>query len=195
MSSKDKNRKRLFLIDGPAIYYRAYFAFIRNPLINSHGENTSATFGFTNSTLKILRDEKPDYIAVIFDTKEPTFRHKRYSKYKANRDAMPEDLVEQLPRIDSVIDALNIPSYKLVGYEADDIMGSFTKKAEALGIDVFLVTGDKDMCQLVSDHVKIYNPGRGGTNPETMDEEGGIKRWGARPNQIIDFLALTGDSS
>ena len=101
----------VYLVDGSALFYRAYFAFIRNPLINSKGEDTSATFGFVNSLLKLIRDEEPDYLAVVFDTGEPTFRHKMYDEYKSTRAKMPDDLAEQLPRIRQAVQALNIPSF------------------------------------------------------------------------------------
>jgi DNA polymerase-1 len=188
-------KKRLFLIDGPAIFYRAYFAFIRNPLINSKGENTSATFGFINSLLKIIRDENPDHIAVIFDTKQPTFRHETYPEYKSTRAKMPEELVDQLPRIRQAVDALNIPYLELDGYEADDIIGTIAKKAEKEGFEVWCVTGDKDFFQLVSDHIKIYNPKPGAAAAEKMGREEVKTKFGVYPEKVIDKLALMGDSS
>jgi DNA polymerase-1 len=192
MSAK---KKTLFLVDGSAIFYRAYFAFIRNPLINSKGENTSATFGFVNSLLKIIREESPDYLAVAFDTKQPTFRHQTYPEYKSTRAKMPEELVDQLPRIRQAIDALNIPYLELEGYEADDIIGTMAKKAEKEGFEVWCVTGDKDFFQLVSDSVKIYNPKPGATAPEKMGREEVKTKFGVYPELVIDKLALMGDSS
>jgi DNA polymerase-1 len=192
MSAK---KKTLFLVDGSAIFYRAYFAFIRNPLINSKGENTSATFGFVNSLLKIIREENPDYLAVAFDTKQPTFRHQTYPEYKSTRAKMPEELVDQLPRIRQAIDALNIPYLELEGYEADDIIGTMAKKAEQEGFEVWCVTGDKDFFQLVSDSVRIYNPKPGATAPEKMGREEVKTKFGVYPELVIDKLALMGDSS
>ncbi|MCP4684376.1 MAG: DNA polymerase I [bacterium] len=190
-----EKRERLFLVDGSAVFYRAYFAFIRNPLINSKGENTSATFGFINSLLKIIRDEQPEYLAVVFDTKHPTFRHERYSEYKSTRAKMPDDLVEQIPRIHQAVEAMNIPSYELAGFEADDIIGTFARRAEEKGCEVWCVTGDKDFFQLVSDSVKIYNPKRASEPPEKMGREEVKAKFGVYPELVIDKLALMGDSS
>ncbi len=187
--------KSLFLIDGSAIFYRAYFAFIRNPLFNSKGENTSATYGFLNSLMKIIREENPDYMAVIFDTKAPTFRHKMYDKYKATREKMPDELVVQLPRIHQAAEALNLACLEMEGYEADDIIGTLAKEGEKNGMDVWLVTGDKDFFQLVSNHVRIYNPQRGGKEAEKLDSQGVKDKFGVAPERVIDMLALMGDSS
>jgi DNA polymerase-1 len=187
--------KSLFLVDGSAIFYRAYFAFIRNPLINSKGENASAVFGFLNSLLKIIKDETPDYMAVIFDTKAPTFRHEMYDQYKSTRAKMPEELVEQLPRIREATEALNLPALELEGFEADDIIGTLAKEAEKRGMNIWLVSGDKDLFQLVSDHVKIYNPQKGSLPPERIDSNGVVAKFGVPPEKIIDLLALMGDSS
>ena len=187
--------KTLFLIDGSAIFYRAYFAFIRNPLINSKGENTSATYGFVNSLLKIIREEKPDYMAVAFDTKAPTFRHKMYDKYKSTRAKMPDELVIQLPRIREATVVLELEAVELEGYEADDIIGTLARRAEKKGMNVWIVSGDKDMFQLVSDRVKIYNPGRASQAAEKLDADGVEGKFGVRPERVIDMLALMGDSS
>ncbi|MCB2201860.1 DNA polymerase I [bacterium] len=189
------NRKSLYLIDGSAVFYRAYFAFIRNPLINSKGENTSATFGFVNSVFKIIREEKPDYIAVVFDTKEPTFRHERYEEYKSTRAKMPDDLVDQLPRIHQAVEALNLASYLMDGYEADDIVGTIAKDAEKKGMNVWCVTGDKDYFQLVSDTVRIYNPKKASEAPELYGPAEVKEKFGVPPELVIDKLALMGDSS
>nr|MBN2277994.1 DNA polymerase I [candidate division Zixibacteria bacterium] len=189
------NGKSLYLVDGSAIFYRAYFAFIRNPLINSKGENTSATYGFLNSILKVIKDEKPDYFAVVFDTKAPTFRHQMYPDYKSTRAKMPDDLVLQLPRIREATEALELPSLEMEGYEADDIIGTLARAAEKKGMDVWIVSGDKDMFQLVNDRVKIYNPQRGSSPPEKLNSEGVKEKFGVPPEKVIDMLALMGDSS
>jgi len=189
------NPKKLFLIDGSALAYRAYFAFIRNPLINSKGENTSAVYGFVVSLLNIIDKEKPDYLAVVFDTKEPTFRHEMFPEYKATRQKMPDDMVEQLPRIHEAVEALNVPILLKPGFEADDIMGTLAKKAEAAGMVTYLVTGDKDFMQLVSDQVMIYNPKSGSAEPEILDVAGVEKKLGLPPDKVIDYLSLMGDSS
>ena len=127
--------KRLFLIDGSALFYRSHFAFIRNPLMNSKGENTSAVFGFASSLIKILTDEKPDYIAVVFDTKEPTFRHKKYKEYKATREKMPEEMIYQYPRIIELVEAFDVPLIEKEGYEADDVIATLAREAEKRGIE------------------------------------------------------------
>ena len=188
------NRKRLFLIDGSAIFYRSYFVFMKNPLINSKGENTSAIYGFTQSLIKILQEEKPDYIAVVFDSKEPTFRHKRYPEYKATRDKMPEEMIDQYPRVLEVVKSFNIPILEVEGYEADDVMGTLAKQAEKAGIETYLVTGDKDFMQLLSPSIKMYNI-RPGKEVSIIDEEYLKQELGLTPSQVVDFLALMGDSS
>lgn len=152
--------KKLFLLDGMALTYRAYFSMIRTPLVNSKGMNTSAIFGFINTLNKLLEMEIPDYIAVAFDTAEPTFRHKIYPEYKATRQAMPDDLVPQIDRIKEVISAYNIPMIELGGYEADDIIGTLVKKAELENTWSFMVTPDKDFMQLIDKHIWMYKPTR-----------------------------------
>ncbi|MBL8016833.1 MAG: DNA polymerase I, partial [Ignavibacteria bacterium] len=136
--------KRLFLLDGMALAYRAYFSMIRTPLINSKGVNTSAVFGFINTLNKLIDDEKPDFIAVAFDTSEPTFRHEQFADYKATREAMPDDLRPQIDKIKEVISAYNIPMIEQHGFEADDIIGTLVKRAEKEGVMSFMVTSDKD---------------------------------------------------
>ncbi|MBI5267587.1 MAG: DNA polymerase I [candidate division Zixibacteria bacterium] len=187
-------RKTLYLVDGSAMFYRAFFAFIRNPLINSKGENTSATFGFVNSLWKIIREEQPDYLAVAFDSKQPTFRHEMYAEYKSHRAKMPDELVAQLPRIREAVQALNIPEIELPGYEADDIIATLARQAEKEGLDVWCVTGDKDYFQLVTDHIRIYHISQF-SKPESMGPAEVLAKFGVRPDQVIDKLALMGDSS
>ena len=191
----DQNPKRLFLIDAMALAYRTYFAFMQNPLTNSKGENVSVVFGFTNILLNVLDKEKPEYFGVVFDTPEPTFRHKLYNEYKAQRAEMPMDMVEQLPRIQQMLDILNIPSVSKPGFEADDVMGTLAKKAESHGIQTVLVTGDKDLMQLVSPLTVIYDPKKSGQEPEWMDISAVEARIGLPPEKIADYLALVGDSS
>ena len=188
-------KKRLFLIDGMALAYRVYFAFTRNPLISSKGENVSAVFGFTNTLLNIMDTENPDYFAVIFDTPEPTFRHELYSEYKAQRTEMPQDMVDQLPRIREMLDVLKIPVVEKPGFEADDIIGTYAQLASQQEIETVIVSGDKDMMQLVNAHVKMLNPRRSGEEPEWLDEKGVKEKVGLPPGKIIDYLALMGDSS
>ena len=187
--------KRLFLIDGMAQIYRAHFAMIKNPLTTKDGRHTSAIFGFMNSLFKLLRDENPDYIAVVLDCKEPTFRHKLYTEYKATRDKMPDELVEQLEPLYEVISHTNIPILKKPGYEADDIIGTLVKKAEQAGLVTYMVTGDKDMMQLVSETTFMYSPGNR-FKPTTIYDQIKVKeKWGVGPDGIIDMLALVGDTS
>ena len=187
--------KRLFLIDGMAQIYRAHFAMIKNPLMTKDGRHTSAIFGFMNSLFKLIKKEQPDYLAIILDSKEPTFRHKLYTEYKATREKMPEELVEQLEPLFEVISHTRIPMLKKPGFEADDIMGTLVKKAEQAGMHTYLVTGDKDMMQLVSDNTFMYSPGNS-FKPTTIYTKEKVKdKWGVGPESIIDMLALVGDSS
>ncbi|MBZ0264436.1 DNA polymerase I [bacterium] len=187
--------KRLFLIDAMAQIYRAHFAMARNPLFTSKGENVSAVFGFTSILLGLIEREKPDLLAVVYDSKEPTFRHHIHAEYKATREKMPEELALQLPRMDEVIDALGLTKVILPGYEADDLVGTLAKQGEEEGYDVFLVTGDKDYYQLVTDKVKFYNIKRGLDNVDLFDPAGVEEVFGVRPERVIDVLALAGDSS
>ena len=195
MDSADQNRKRLFLIDGTALAYRSYFAFVRNPLINSKGVNTSGPFGFANMLIRILRDQKPDYIGCVFDMRGPTFRHIRYPEYKATRERMPDELAEQLPKVREIVEAFNMPILEKETFEADDIMATLAKCAEAKGLDVFLVTGDKDLMQLVNDQVKMLTMGRGGDAPIIIGPAEVKTKMGVSPDLIIDLLGLMGDSS
>jgi DNA polymerase-1 len=187
--------EKLFLIDGSALYYRSYFAFIRNPLINSKGENTSATFGFLNTMLKILDEEKPEYTAIIFDTSKPTFRHEVYAGYKATREKMPDEMRAQYPRLVDTLNKLNFVLLEKDGYEADDIIGMLSKKFAGKNLDVFIVSGDKDMAQLVNNHVFLYATGKSGSPPEILDAKKVTQKYGVKPEQIIDWLALMGDAS
>jgi len=188
-------KKRLFLIDGSELTYRAYFAFIRNPLINSKGENTSAVFGFTNTLLKLLREEEPDYIAVVFDTKKPTFRHQMFAAYKATRQKMPEEMSAQLPRIREVVEALKIPILEVEGYEADDLIGTLAVRGSRLGYEVIIFSGDKDMLQLVAEGVRVMRPGREGRETVVVNPEEVKRAIGVPPERVPDFLGLMGDSS
>ena len=192
MNSK---KKKLFIIDGYAILYRAHYALIRNPLITSYGLNTSALFGFSNNLIKILKDEEPDYLVCAFDSKEKTFRHKIYSEYKANRPEMPIELQEQLPHLWELLRSMNITVLKKPGFEADDIIGTITEIAENQDIESYIVSGDKDFMQLINDKIFLYTPGKRNASPEIYDINGVIKKWGLPPEKIIDLLALMGDSS
>lgn len=186
--------RRAFLVDGSALAYRSHFAFIRNPLTNSRGENTSAVFGFVRGLLKLIDDEQPDYLAVVFDTPEPTFRHKAYAEYKATRQKMPDDLVAQLPRIREFSAALGAKIVEVPGFEADDVMGTLAKAAAQQQLAIYLVTGDKDFMQLVDENTFIYNTGKG-DKVEILDVAGVKEKIGLPPNRVIDYLALMGDAS
>jgi DNA polymerase I len=190
-----KTKDKLFIIDGMAIAYRAHFALIRNPLVTSDGRHISATYGFLNALLKIIRDEDPDYLVVAFDAKEKTFRHERYPEYKATREKMPFEMRPQIQWIKNILEAMNIPMIELPGYEADDIIGSMAKKAEVENIDTYMVSGDKDFMQLVNEHIFLYSPATGKRPLTIYDVEGVKEKWGVPPENIIDLLGLMGDSS
>lgn len=187
--------EKLFLIDGSALYYRSYFAFSRNPLINSKGENTSATYGFLMSLIRLIEEENPEYLAVVFDTKEPTFRHEMYKEYKATREKMPEEMADQYPRLISTLKAFNFTLLEKAGYEADDIIGTLAARFAREERKVFIVSGDKDMAQLVNDHVFLYIPAGGKREKEVLDVRGVQRKMGILPQQVVDWLALMGDSS
>ena len=181
--------KRIYLIDGSSYIYRAYFA-IRH-LSNSRGEATNAVYGFTNMLLGLLRDEDPDRLAVVFDSRGPTFRTELYPEYKANRAAMPEDLVPQVPRIKEVVKALNLPSIERSGYEADDIIATLARRYAAQGHEVTVVTGDKDLMQIVDERITLLDTMKGKrSGPEEV-----MERFGVAPGQVLEVLGLAGDSS
>ena len=187
--------KKLFLLDAFALVYRAYFAFSTNHRVNSKGLNTSAMFGFTNTLLDVLKKEKPTHIAVVFDTSAPTHRHDAFEQYKAHREEMPEDLRKSIPYIKEIIRCFNIPVIELDGYEADDIIGTFSIKAEQAGFVTYMMTPDKDYGQMVTDNVLIYKPARSGAGAEILGVKEVCARFGIeRPNQVIDILGLMGDS-
>ena len=187
--------KTLFLLDAYALAYRAYYAFIKSPRINSKGVNTSAVFGFTNTLLEVLQKENPSHIGVVFDPHGPTFRHQMYPEYKANREAMPEDMRQAIPLIKQVIGALRIPVVQVDGYEADDIIGTLAHKAASQGFTVFMMTPDKDYAQLVRDKVSVYKPGRSGGDIEIWDAAKVKEKFAVTPDHIIDLLGLMGDTS
>ena len=187
--------KRLFLLDGHALVYRAHFAFITRPLINSKGLNTSAITGFVRTLWDLMSNQKPTHIAVAFDPKGGTFRHEYYPQYKANRDAQPEDITVAMQYIPSIIEAFNIPVVMVQNYEADDVIGTLAKQAEKEGYTVYMVTPDKDYAQLVSPNIYIYKPGRQGNEVEILGEKEILANWDIeRVDQVIDVLGLQGDS-
>lgn len=189
------SEKKLFLLDGMALVYRAYFAFSNNPRITSYGFNTSAIFGYANTVLDILKKEKPTHIGVSFDTSEPTARHIEFEAYKAHREEMPEGISTALPFIRQLTEALNIPLLIMPGYEADDVIGTLAKKAEQDGFKVFMMTPDKDFGQLVSENIFIYKPARMGNDYEILGVPEVLKRWEITDvKQVIDILGMWGDS-
>ena len=188
--------KKLFLIDAYALIFRAYYAFIRNPRINSKGVNTSAVFGFTTAVLDIIKNERPTHLAIVFDPPGPTFRHETYSEYKANRDETPEDIRASVPLIYALAEAMRIPTVTEPGFEADDMIGYLAGRAEKEGFDVYMMTPDKDFAQLVTDKVKMYRPGRQGNPPQVWGPAEVCERFGLdRAEQVIDLLGLMGDSA
>ena len=188
-------QKSFYIIDGTALAYRSYFAFIRNPLVTSTGENTSAVFGFTTSLLRLIKERKPDYLIIAFDSKEPTFRHTVFPEYKATRERMPEDMLSSLPRLAQVLEALRIPTVECPGFEADDIMGTLAERGYKAGLDVYLVTGDKDLMQIVNDRIFWLNLKKTGAEDEILDPNGVRNKFGVFPEQVIDVLGLMGDHS
>ncbi len=187
--------KKLFLLDGMALIYRAHFALSKSPRITTSGLNTSAVFGFANTLLDLIKKESPTHIAVVFDTAAPTERHTDYEDYKAHREAMPEDLSIAIPYVFQLIEGFNIPVITKDGYEADDIIGTLAKKAEKEGFDVYCMTPDKDFAQLVSEHIFIYKPARMGNDVEIMGIPEVLKKWEIEHvHQVIDILGLWGDA-
>jgi DNA polymerase-1 len=189
--------KKLFLLDGMALVYRAHFALIRSPIYTSKGVNTSAIYGFANTLVDLMASQSPTHLAVVFDTPAPTERHTIFPDYKANRDAMPEDLAKAIPEVKRLIKAFNIPVIEKDGFEADDIIGTLAGRAAAEeGCEVFMVTPDKDFAQLVNERITMFKPGRGGGEPELMGLKEVKEHWQVEmPSQVIDILGLWGDAS
>jgi DNA polymerase-1 len=187
--------KKLFLLDAMALVFRAYYALIRNPRLTSKGKNTNAQFGFTNTLIELINNQKPSHMAVCFDTHAPTERHTDFADYKANRQEAPEDIIAAIPDIKKIIRGFNIPVVELDGYEADDVIGTLSQQAAKAGYEVYMVTPDKDYGQLVSDKVKIYKPGYQGGDVEIMGPEEICAKWNIKDvSQVIDILGLMGDS-
>jgi len=190
------NPKKLFLLDAFALIYRAYFAFIKNPRINSKGLNTSAIFGFTNTLIEVINKQNPTHLAVVFDTKKPTQRHIDFPAYKAHREAMPEGISEALPYIDKLLEAMNIPKLYRDGFEADDVIGTLAKKAEQEGFQVYMMTSDKDFAQLVSENIFMYRPGNKWQPTTVLGIPEVLEKFEIQKvDQVIDFLGMMGDTS
>jgi DNA polymerase-1 len=185
----------LYIIDGHGLIYRAYYAFIKRPLLTTKGENTSALFGFMRMLLRLIHDEQPDYLICVFDAKGKTFRHELYPEYKAKRLKAPEDLAHQVEAIKTILPALGISILEVEGYEADDLIGSIVEKAVKIPVKSVIVSGDKDILQLVDDRVTVLANKKGISEVEVMNQKKVYDTWGVRPENIIDLLALMGDSS
>tara|TARA_A100001011_G_scaffold398800_1_gene504531 strand:- start:501 stop:3227 length:2727 start_codon:yes stop_codon:yes gene_type:complete len=189
------NRERLFIIDGMAQIYRAHFAMITNPLTTKDGRHTSVIYGFLNMLFKIIRDESPDYLVIAMDSKSKTFRHHLFKDYKANRQKMPDEISYQIPILKEIISYLGVELIEKPGYEADDIMGSLSKVAESTNVESFIVSGDKDMLQMVNKNIFVYAPGNR-FKPTTKFQKEEVKnKMGVYPDRVIDLLSLIGDSS
>jgi DNA polymerase I len=192
-----KTRDRLFLIDGYALIYRAFFALIARPLVSSKGENTSAAFGVARFLLKLLEQHRPDYLGMVFDAGDSE-RMELYPEYKATREKMPDELELSIPRIRQLVEAFRIPVLELDGYEADDVIGTLARQAVEADLEAVIVSGDKDFYQLIRPHVCLLNPGRGGptaVDEEWVDTRNAGERLGVPPERVVDYLALIGDSS
>ncbi len=188
-------QKRLFLLDAYALIFRGYYAFINNPIVNSKGQDTSAIMGFMNSLFDVIRRERPDHLAVCFDKEGSVARTEMFEAYKAHRDATPEPILQAIPFIQDILKAMHIPVVVLPGCEADDIIGTLAKQAEAEGYKVFMVTPDKDFAQLVSENIFMYRPARMGNGIEIWGIPEVLKKFEVeRPDQVIDFLGMMGDA-
>jgi DNA polymerase I len=186
--AKSPTRKTLYLIDGSAYIYRAFFAL--PPLSNSKGQQTNAVYGFTTMLLKVLREHTPDCLAVVFDEKGPTQRHEEFKAYKAQRPEMPHGMQAQIPLIHRVVEAMAVPVIRQVGLEADDLIGTLARKAEGGGLDVVIVTSDKDMFQLLTPAVRIYDP----VKDKWFGEAECRERFGVEPARVVEIMGLMGDS-
>ena len=188
--------EKLFLIDAYAMIYRAYYAMIKNPRINSKGQNTSAIMGFLNSLHEILTKEQPTLLGVAFDPAGPTFRHEAYAEYKAQRESCPEDIKASVPIIKKILKAYRIPILECEGYEADDVIGTLATQADAQGIDTLMVTPDKDYAQLVTPRVRMFRPRFGNNGYEELGVEEVKQKYDiSNTAQVIDLLGLMGDTA
>ena len=188
-------KKKLYLLDGMALAYRAHFAFINSRLKNSEGIATGPILGFANTLAKLLEEEEPTHIAVAWDTHAPTFRHELDDQYKANRPPQPEELKVGIPLIKEMIDKFGIDNIEQDGYEADDIIGTIAYNAQAEHVDVYLVTPDKDFMQLVDDHITMIKPDNKNGGFIVIDRDGVQDYFGVGPEKVIDVLAIIGDTS
>jgi DNA polymerase I len=196
LASAANSRNKLFLVDAMSLVFRAFFAPMQTALVSPAGVPTKAVYIFLRTLRKILKDHRPTHIAVVFDLTAPTFRDKLFETYKANRPAFPEDLTVQLPYVRRFCRALGLPIVEREGFEADDVIGTLAREGEAKGLDVLIVTGDEDLFQLVDERIKVLKPARGADDVETLCDEDKVKQiLGVAPSEVVDWLALTGDSS
>ena len=192
----DNALKKLFLLDGMVLIFRSHFAFTRNPRVTAKGRNVSIPYGFTSTLIRILEKENPTHIAVVFDTIGPTKRHEIFPAYKGQRDKAPEEIDIAIPDVDQILDAFNIPVYRLSGFEADDLIGTIAKKADQEGFETYMVTTDKDFAQLVTDNTYLYRLSTRNDTEEIMGIGQIQEKWDVqRADQVIDILSLWGDTS
>ena len=188
--------KRLYLIDGHALVFKMYYAFLRRPMINSKGADMSILFGFTKYILELIEKEKPTHLAVAFDPPGGTFRHQIYPDYKGTRQETPQLVIDSLEPLCELCSAMNIPVLMVKGYEADDVIGSMAKRAEKEGFDVYMVTPDKDYGQLISEHITQFKPGKSGGDDELVDVAKICEKFSIKtPEQFIEILTICGDTS
>src|SRR5881296_1337489 len=194
-------RPTLYLVDGYALIYRAFFAMIARPLTTRRGENTSAAWGITNFLIRLLETRRPDYLAWVHDVGE-SFRHQTYPAYKATREKLTDELQQEfdrsVERIEAILEAFRVPVVGVEGYEADDVIGTLATQAAARGLQVVIVSGDKDFYQLIGPRIALLNPGRGGpaaVEEHWVDETNASERLGVPPTRVTDYLALVGDTS
>ena len=187
---------KIFFIDGHALIFKMYYAFLRRPMINSKGADMSILYGFTKYILELLNRERPEYLAVAFDPPGGTFRNKMYPEYKANRKETPQLVIDSLEPLMELCKALNIPTLMLKGFEADDVIGSMAKRCAGEGLDVYMVTPDKDYGQLIEPHIWQYKPGKGGFDNEIIGVKEVCEKYGIQsPGQVIDMLTICGDTA
>ena len=193
---QSRSPDKLFLVDAMSLVFRAFFAPMQTALVSPSGVPTKAVYIFLRTLRKIMKDHRPTHIAVVFDLTAPTFRDQLFETYKANRPAFPEDLTVQLPYVRKFCQALGLPIVEKEGFEADDVIGTLAKEGAEKGMEVLIVTGDEDMFQLVNERVRVLKPARGANDVETLCDEAKVKEiLGVAPSEVVDWLALTGDSS
>lgn len=193
MKKSMSRKKRFVLIDGHALLHRAYHAYPKS-LTTTKGELVNAVYGFTSNLFSVFKQLDPEYVAVAFDLKEPTFRHKEFKDYKASRPKVDKELIDQIDRVKQVVKVLNIPIFEVAGFEADDVIGTLSAQAKQ-DMEVIIATGDKDALQLLKDKVKVFFPGRGRIPARLMDRKEFEKEYGFAPRNLVDYKALAGDAS